>query len=589
MQESSMYNKEKIQNTHKDVYEHFFLNHQIVLSAHNVIDRWNGIGESFNNFKIKQKVSAKTFCGINLNTSGKIQIREVFQYEGLENNFSKISFEQFSSEAKRVKEYLEKYIDFQWGNGVGMEISFLCEIPKGHGFGTVDIISLLLIYGIQYIVGNIDDNHLKEYTTFTASEKFNEIYYEAWTLSDIFNRGKSTGWDVYVSLSQESMPVVYISKNIAESPENENDSEKSRTYKENIIEFLGLEEQTELPIDFGVLYFGMEYDEEYIYEIGQNYKNSINTLQAYIMEKLKKKWMSDNKFYFGKFNYENFYDNFIEVWTILHLKLLRSFEQIIKKKHENTTIEEFINNINELWLFATIIESNNTFIGEIKKTFNALKLFDTEKIGICPLTLGKAGGSFLFVTPYQKSRKTINKLVETYNFAWVKTHLEYASRSDGYIKEGVQILQDLNKNIFSEYLQSWSVIYKDNQGKKYMWDYDTIIQQEQEWIILDKIANKIYINGQALTSKNLVSQSSTIEILDILIDAMGKSIDSKQLPSSSYTKQRNQMLGKIILPLKELTKSMLGKEINLECTWSLYQFYIKLDEKVIKIGVIKQV
>jgi len=83
---------------------------------------------------------------------------------------------------------------------------------------------------------------------------------------------------------------------------------------------------------------------------------------------------------------------------------------------------------------------------------------------------------------------------------------------------------------------------------------------------LDKIANKIYINGKPITSKQLVSQTSTIDVLEALLDAQGTSIHSKQLASSSYTKQKNQMVGKILLPLKELSKSVFDKDIAIECS-----------------------
>ena len=86
-----------------------------------------------------------------------------------------------------------------------------------------------------------------------------------------------------------------------------------------------------------------------------------------------------------------------------------------------------------------------------------------------------------------------------------------------------------------------------------------------------------------------MSKSTTMEILDILITHQGEEITNDQLPVSSYTKQRNQMVGKIVLPLKEITKELLKRELHLECTGSLYEFTLSLQEKVIKVGIIKEI
>ena len=279
----------------------------------------------------------------------------------------------------------------------------------------------------------------------------------------------------------------------------------------------------------------------------------------------------------------------MEVWIILHFKLLKAFDEVLNSPLDENKIDKFIKIMNEFGAFSIIVESNNTFIPDIKNTFSSLKLFDNEKIGICPLTLWKMWWSFLFVTPFKKSRRTIAKMVEKYNFTWSKMHLEYASWIDWYSDEWIVVNQDLSQDIFSEYLQSGSALYKDNFWKNYIWDYSAIIEKESKWILLDCIEWKIYINWKDLTSKDLVSQSSTVEILDYLISNMWQTVSSKDLPYSSYSTQRNQMAWKIILPLKKLTKKYFGKEIDLDCAGWLWWFNLTLTEKEIKIWVVKNV
>jgi hypothetical protein len=77
----------------------------------------------------------------------------------------------------------------------------------------------------------------------------------------------------------------------------------------------------------------------------------------------------------------------VEVGIILHFKLLKAFDEVLNNPLDENRIDKFIKIINEFGAFSVIIESNNTFLTDIKNTFNSLKLFDNEKIGICPLTL----------------------------------------------------------------------------------------------------------------------------------------------------------------------------------------------------------
>jgi len=79
------------------------------------------------------------------------------------------------------------------------------------------------------------------------------------------------------------------------------------------------------------------------------------------------------------------------------------------------------------------------------------------------------------------------------------------------------------------------------------------------------INNKIYINGRKLTSEDLHSQTATVDILKILIENIGKDISNKSLTVSSYSKNKNDMLGKIVIPLIELIEKEIGKKLPLIC------------------------
>ncbi|MEI6671796.1 MAG: hypothetical protein WCL02_00030 [bacterium] len=79
------------------------------------------------------------------------------------------------------------------------------------------------------------------------------------------------------------------------------------------------------------------------------------------------------------------------------------------------------------------------------------------------------------------------------------------------------------------------------------------------------LSNKIYLNGRKLTSEDLHSQTGTVDILKILMENIGRDILNKDLPVSSYSKNKNDMLGKIVLPLIELIEKETGKKLPLIC------------------------
>ncbi|MEI7918664.1 MAG: hypothetical protein WCH65_00135 [bacterium] len=92
-----------------------------------------------------------------------------------------------------------------------------------------------------------------------------------------------------------------------------------------------------------------------------------------------------------------------------------------------------------------------------------------------------------------------------------------------------------------------------------------MIKNHTKGILLDMTNNKMYLNGRKLTSEDLHSQTATVDILKHLVENTGKDIHNKQLSVSSYSKNKNDMLGKIVIPLIELIEKETGKKLPLIC------------------------
>jgi len=53
--------------------------------------------------------------------------------------------------------------------------------------------------------------------------------------------------------------------------------------------------------------------------------------------------------------------------------------------------------------------------------------------------------------------------------------------------------------------------------------------------------------------------------LDILLDNIGEDIENSEFPISSYTKNKNDMLSKIVIPLIKLCEESFGEKLPLIC------------------------
>ena len=188
--------------------------------------------------------------------------------------------------------------------------------------------------------------------------------------------------------------------------------------------------------------------------------------------------------------------------------------------------------------------------------------------------------------PLEGFRTSILETLQKTSLEFTGAKLIYANRIDGIEHEGFKIEQDLKHGIYSSFLESNNCILRRVNGKVMIADCESSIENNQSGLLLDTLHNKIYLDGQKLTSQDLHSQSATVEIIKVLIQNLGKEVANKDLPPSSYSKNKNEMIGKIVIPLLDLIEKKTGKKLPLICKGSLYDFYIKLNKSDTEIVVI---
>jgi hypothetical protein len=193
-----------------------------------------------------------------------------------------------------------------------------------------------------------------------------------------------------------------------------------------------------------------------------------------------------------------------------------------------------------------------------------------------------------FVLPLEWFRKDILYSIKEAkkDIPWVK--LLYANWLDGLECRWFIVEQDLKNNIFSEFISKNSIVLEKSSWVTKIIKSDFLNYEDLDWLTLDLIKRKIYLDWEKLTSKELHSQNTTIDILEILLSNFWKDISNKNLPKSSYSSNKNEMLWKIILPLVKLIEERKKIKLPLICKWSLNDFYIKLKDSDLEINVIKK-
>lgn len=153
--------------------------------------------------------------------------------------------------------------------------------------------------------------------------------------------------------------------------------------------------------------------------------------------------------------------------------------------------------------------------------------------------------------------------------------LDYSSNIDWRERYWVRLEQRNSKGIFSKYSNKKIAIEFSHSWINFIPEKEININKYQ-WIVLDQINNKIYIGWNHLSSKDLPTQKGTIEIFSFFLKNHKKTLQNKDLPVSSYSKNKNTLKWKIIIPLQKLLEREWLEPLTIKTDWSLFEFQFKI-------------
>ncbi len=190
------------------------------------------------------------------------------------------------------------------------------------------------------------------------------------------------------------------------------------------------------------------------------------------------------------------------------------------------------------------------------------------------------GGSIGIVTPTNTKRTTIENLEPRLQEEFPESYVTYLSWKDGYGSDGVVVEQHVEENILSRFVNSVSVravTFEMHQKSSSLISLDKVAALKKKCdIVLDTIDQKMYIAGESVSSKDLHSQTATVTLLNALLENDQHEIRNRDLPRSAYSISKNEMQGKIVLPLIKLVQQRTGKDFEISCVGKESDFFLKI-------------
>lgn len=574
MGERMIMNSENLQKLFPKEYEDFFTKNNLIVSSPQVINRGNiahleGIKE-----KIAQKMPTKCYIGINKRNDEIIKIKTITQFSNTTKKFETKDIETYRD--KKMSEKLEKNIKeklLELGYTKWINITIFSENERGTGTAIVSVGTLLLSFMIYIISEKITIEQLSDYTWFIKTKECKNTYTTAKDMLEtivsipkkdingtiLFTAAINNG-NIWIWFGNHE----YLEKKYPKITQCENSICLWHTHLNH-----------KKTSEYSIINFGSCFNEFYgteIYFKAQEEYNKI--MKEYNMEK-KNPYL------------------FMDTINFLYLIFFQAAKNVMINPNEESNGDRYFNILEKLCWYETFIEGYFDIKKDITTSFKENMVFEDERLWLIPISSVKPWWTFLCITKPWKSRITIEKMINSLHNKWYTTvNLQYLSWEDGISEEHMKIEQYIDKWYFSQYIKDGDIImdcYGSESWKKIIGNHRKILENVENGIVFDCIDGKIYINNQLTNHNEILTQSGTVETIKVLLENTWWYVNNSKLPASSYSKNKNEMVGKIIWPLQELVQKKFNDKLDLQCTGNIVDFDLKLTPSKINIYLLKKI
>lgn len=580
-------NSTELQKKFPEIYRDFFSKNDLVMSGCFSFPWGSIIWDRSNNILIKSKIPLKTFVGIKEIKGKNINYRDITIYDIVKWDFSPHSLKDLGIDIAKISTIIQEFLT-QNNYSAWLEISGLSEISRGHSFWFAGTFFATLATGLFILVWKIKIEEIKnDYEAFSRSREFREIFLLAWRMELVAKYGNTIGQNVMHTLQGTANPSYFYAEKYEWSTDIESVYSK---YVDIVEEYSDRIVSPAIPLDYAVIFSWISTSTKVVEAVNKARGNKAWQYSDLIRaDILGEEWLSKD-IYIKKFagDEDMIRQTYDDIIALSWVKTLDLFIQLFTNGFDEYIIDDFITNIDRYRHTIGLIEKLNNFAEDFVYHFRKNQKHPTEKFAILPIYSGKMWGGYLVVMKPGVSRDTLSSAIKEMKNYYPNIEVEYSSFADGICSDGPMVEQYVSKWVFSPYVQADKVLFKNNVWESYLGKHSTILENETKGLLVDTIANKIYLNGIKLTSKEIPSQNATADILNILLERVWEDVSNKELPSSSYSTNKNEMLGKIVIPLVKLLEEQVGKTFPFVCKGEIADFYVKLDATTIPLSIVRK-
>lgn len=599
-------NSQSLQEKFPEIYQDLFSKCPIICSTPRSFTWFGGHSIRYENMTLRQNLPLKTYVGLIPNKKQTIKIINYINFDPNTQKFQKETLDPYTKEKieKHFLAFLKRICNIKT---TGFNIYILNELPPERGLGSGALITSLMAAALA-LNNKLTSQDILNWRNKNTSElkesKFDYLFKNSWKWENFLYPGAS-GSNL-INILPTSTPILYFSKRSQSSQSltgkkiklNElNFIDQSSYWTINLNKIIKDPSGWPLPFDYGLIYTGEIKDIHNLFAIIQNLKSHL----AQDIKECKK----DLENYLKKEQLPSLFkicQNSSEIWqnytanlSINAIRTYTAFKEIFENGFSSNSLKKLAESLNkEQYLFQLLNPSSPTLDNLLSSFKLAMKKFGQEDIITAAKMAGGARrGDVLFIANSHQIRNKIDQIIDKLKEKFgTDINLDYASWLDDDNKEkGLKIEQHWQKGIFSKYIKENTIIQKNFSPKETTTQLlqEEKINKEKVDLLLDDINHKIFIKGKKVTSKQLPSQKTAIEILKILLEIPEHCLFNDELPRSSYSTNRNDMQGKIIGPLKKLIKKHTKKDLDLKTNGTLTRFYLKMNQNNIKISLIDKI
>ena len=491
------------------------------------------------------------------------------------------NLDKFNQQYKKAISFLEDKLNLQDEN-YWFEISIVSECLKWEWCWFTGTMMSLLVSWLYYQNWKFSCNDLKDYKKFQNSKLFSEINNLAHQCTII-----AKDWNIwstfFTALSKWSHPYVYIT-----DMKEELDYEKvedSLEYAKQLPELFKVEHfpMETLPICWAIVYTWQKSDssfavrqKKFLEYFNLKYQNWLEQTDISAINSQLKLWLEKS----------NYYETEVRNLSNMSINILYIFEKIYKRWLQTYDIQQLKTTLNLIDEIYNNIEWDFDITNDFQKSCieNGVAL---DTFWFSPIYTNKYWGNYLVVFEDDSDLDVLETVIEDMKTNYPDIRIRETYDFDMPAKDWIVVEQDIGHNVWKEI---WKDLYVmlDNDDELRFVSYTDINPKEQKWIFFDGVKNKIYVNWKVLTSKDIKSATTTIELFYYLLKSKDLTVKNNELWPSSFSWQQNQMESKIINPFVKYIKKVFGKDLDIECSGSLREFYITLWKTNIPIQLVKK-